>query len=190
MPRWEGDGRERLQSAALELFLEVGYDATTVAAIAKRAGLTERSFYRHFADKREVLFAGDDILIDHVVARLDEALAAQPPYPALLAALAAADEVFISRADARRRVRAISSSAALIERERSKLVALGEAVATMLRKHGAADRDARLLADAGLSILLVASDDRLAGDEAFADLIARAAEDQRLLLDPALSAAS
>src|ERR1700678_2111500 len=62
MARWEPNARERLERAALALFVEHGFDATTVAEIADRAGLTKSSFFRHFADKREVLFGGQDIL--------------------------------------------------------------------------------------------------------------------------------
>ena len=63
MPRWEGDAAGRLERAALELFDERGFDRTTVSQIAKRAGLNERSFYRYFSDKREVLFGGGDELV-------------------------------------------------------------------------------------------------------------------------------
>src|SRR4051795_7955411 len=59
MARWEPDARGRLRQAALELYGEHGFDQTTVAQIAERAGLTERTFYRHFADKREVVFSGE-----------------------------------------------------------------------------------------------------------------------------------
>ncbi|MET9176521.1 helix-turn-helix domain-containing protein, partial [Streptomyces misionensis] len=61
MGRWPGGTQERLQEAAIELFTERGYERTTVAEIATRAGLTERTFYNHFADKREVLFPGQDV---------------------------------------------------------------------------------------------------------------------------------
>src|SRR5271170_3003510 len=73
MPRWEPDGLIRLQAAALELFHEKGYDATTVAEISLVAGLTERTFFRHFTDKREVLFAGSQILEDVFVAAVHSA---------------------------------------------------------------------------------------------------------------------
>ena len=64
MSRWEPNARGRLEDAALELYTERGFDETTVAEIAERAGLTERTFFRHFADKREVLFGGQDALLE------------------------------------------------------------------------------------------------------------------------------
>src|SRR5437879_11940076 len=60
MARWEGGARERLQAAALKRFTEQGFDGTTVAEIAATAGLTERTFFRYFADKREVRFYGSE----------------------------------------------------------------------------------------------------------------------------------
>ena len=85
MARWEGNARGRLERAALDLFAEQGYDRTTVAQIARRANLTERSFYRWFSDKREVLFAGDD-LEQHLLAAMDAVPAGTGALPTLLAA--------------------------------------------------------------------------------------------------------
>ena len=76
MVRWEPDSPSRLQEAALTLFAERGYEETTVAAIAERAGVTERTFFRHYADKREVLFAGSDVFAATVTA-------ASPPRPTM-----------------------------------------------------------------------------------------------------------
>ncbi len=73
MPRWEPDAPERLERAALELFAEHGFEQTTVPEIAERAGLTTRSFFRHFADKREVLFRGMDEVPDRVAGLLRDA---------------------------------------------------------------------------------------------------------------------
>src|SRR3954470_4454688 len=75
MSRWRPDARERLQQAALELFAEQGFAATTVPEITARAGLTTRTFFRHFADKREVLYA-DDAEVPAMVARM---MAEAPP---------------------------------------------------------------------------------------------------------------
>src|ERR1700761_4461066 len=85
MSRWEPNARERLSRASLELFAERGYDATTVAEIAERAGLTKRTFFRHFADKREVLFSGSQDLAQCWV----DAVAAAPPEATPLAMVTA-----------------------------------------------------------------------------------------------------
>src|SRR3977135_3022622 len=79
MTRWEPGAAERLAQAALDLYAERGYEQTTVAEIAKRAGLTERTFFRYFADKREVLFGGSSELADLLVSKGTEAPAALAP---------------------------------------------------------------------------------------------------------------
>ena len=87
MARWEPNARERLVLAALDLFAEQGYDNTTVTQIANRAGLTKTTFFRHFPDKREVLFAGQEVhsrlLADGAAAAPDSAT----PLEAVAAAL-------------------------------------------------------------------------------------------------------
>src|ERR1700733_6618271 len=85
MPRWQPDGRERLVVAALQLFSEQGYDETTVAEIAERAGLTKSTFFRHFPDKRDVLSAGQETLSRLLI----EGLASAPPQATPLTAVAA-----------------------------------------------------------------------------------------------------
>ena len=72
MSRWKPDAQGRLMSAAIELFDEQGYEATTVAEIAERAGLTKRTFFRYFADKREVLFGGSHLLQDTLITALGD----------------------------------------------------------------------------------------------------------------------
>src|ERR1700736_1555211 len=89
MTRWEANARGRLELAALELYGERGYDQTTVAEIAKRAGLTERTFFRHFTDKREVLFYGAGMLQDWLVQGIEDAPAGLPPIDAVGASLEA-----------------------------------------------------------------------------------------------------
>src|SRR6186997_917049 len=103
MGRWEPDASGRLREAALDLYVERGYEQTTVAEIAQRAGLTARTFFRHFADKREVLFAGSADLRTHMVGGLAEAPLTASPMEAVAAALDAAatvlgrDHAFSSR---------------------------------------------------------------------------------------------
>src|ERR1700722_9057041 len=90
MGRWEPDASGRLRQAAMELYLERGFEQTTVAEIAERAGLTARTFFRYFADKREVLFAGAFMLRDAMVEALDGAPDSAAPMRAVAAALDAA----------------------------------------------------------------------------------------------------
>src|ERR1700712_466964 len=84
--RWAPDARERLETAALDLFAENGYEATTVAQIADRAGLNRATFFRHFADKREVLFGGEDLL----AGLFADAIRVAPPGATLTGCLQAA----------------------------------------------------------------------------------------------------
>ena len=90
MGRWEPNARGRLEQAALELYGERGFEQTTVAEIAKRAGLTERTFFRHFADKREVLFWGAGALQELLVSTVADAPDSAAPIDAVAAALEAA----------------------------------------------------------------------------------------------------
>src|SRR5215213_3724876 len=114
MGRWEPNASGRLRAAALELYVERGYEQTTVAEIAARAELTSRTFFRHFADKREVLFAGSSHLRDGLVAAIDAAPAGTSPIDAVAAAIARTAEIIgVDRASARRRAAIISSTAEL-----------------------------------------------------------------------------
>src|SRR3954447_17852032 len=94
MSRWEPDARGRLAQAAMELYRDRGYEQTTVAQIAERAGVTERTFFRHFADKREVLFDGGQRLQERMVGAVDAAPPSAAPLDLVAAALAAAAEQF------------------------------------------------------------------------------------------------
>src|ERR1017187_6732066 len=90
MGRWEPDARGRLAQAAMELYVERGFEHTTVAEIARRAGLTERTFFRHFADKREVLFWGAGSLREFLVNGVADAPESAAPIDVVAAALEAA----------------------------------------------------------------------------------------------------
>src|SRR5579871_7010214 len=118
MGRWEPDAGGRLARAAMELFGEHGYDQTTVAEIAERAGLTERTFFRHFADKREVLFAGGEALTDLLVRAVSGAPDSATPMEAAAAGLDAIGALLQERHDfARKRSRIIAATPELQERE-------------------------------------------------------------------------
>jgi AcrR family transcriptional regulator len=158
MPRWEGDAAGRLERAALELFDERGFDRTTVAEIARRAGLNERSFYRYFADKREVLFSGGNELERHLTKALREAPAAEGPLDALLAALAGAQEVFRPKALLLIRERVINANPQLRERELIKMDNIYAALVSGLAERGADPTTARLATDMAMSVWRVAAE--------------------------------
>lgn len=157
MSRWEPDARGRLEQSALELYGEHGFEQTTVAEIAKRAGLTERTFFRHFADKREVLFAGAGSLQDLLVSTLDSALDSAGPMDAIVAALdAAAAQFEARRAHSRQRQAVIAASAELHERELIKLASFSAALAGTLRGRGVTEPAASLTAEAGIAVFKIA----------------------------------
>jgi len=157
MVRWEPNARGRLQQAAFELFLERGFEQVTVAEIAERAGLTERTFFRYFTDKREVLFAGAVVLQDLMVSAVANAPESAAPIDAIAAALDAAGTMFDEYgAGARRRQAIITAHAELRERELIKLAALATALADALRQRGVGDPAASLTAEAGIAVFKIA----------------------------------
>src|SRR5579859_4726936 len=151
MGRWEPDARGRLAGAAMELYGERGFDSTTVEEIAARAGLTERTFFRYFADKREVLFGGARELQEFLVTRVLDAPATLSPIEAVATAyMAAGDEIFEVRRDfSRARQAIIVANTELQERELIKLATLNAALAEALRRRGVADPAASMAAAAG-----------------------------------------
>ena len=157
MSRWEPDARGRLERAALELYGERGFEQTTVAEIAARAGLTERTFFRHFADKREVLFAGAGILQDLLVSTLASTPDSAAPIDAVAAALEAAGALLQERRDyARQRQAVIAANVDLQERELIKLASLASALAGALRRRGVTEPAASLAAEAGIAVFRIA----------------------------------
>jgi AcrR family transcriptional regulator len=167
MGRWEPDSRGRLQEAALALYSERGFDQTTASQIAERAGLTERTFFRHFADKREVLFGGSALLKDRIVAGVSDAPASDTPLEAVSAGLdSAASYLGEFRRDlSRQRQAVIAANPELRERELTKLAEYAAAVADALRMRGANEAQATLAAEAGMTVLRVAIEQWNAGDE-------------------------
>ena len=156
MVRWEPNARGRLEQAALELYVERGFDQTTVAEIARRAGLTERTFFRHFADKREVLFDGAGQLQELLVNAVADAPDSVAPIDAVAAALQAAGSIFDERRPlVRQRQTVIAANPELQERELIKLAALSAAIADTLRKRGVKDPAASLTAEAGIAVFKI-----------------------------------
>lgn len=156
--RWEPNAQGRLEQAALELYLQQGFDETTVAEIAARAGLTERTFFRHFTDKREVLFRGRE-LAEALEAAIDDAPAAAAPLDVVAAALESLSDFFVERRPhARQRQAVISANPSLQERELIKLASLATTMCDALRRRGVADPAASLVAEAGIAVFKVAFD--------------------------------
>jgi AcrR family transcriptional regulator len=157
MSRWEPNARGRLEQAAAELFADRGYDQTTVADIAERAGLTERTFFRHFSDKREVLFSGQEQFQDTFVRAVAAAPATTTPVEAVAAGLYAAGDLLQGRAElAPQRQTIIDAHPDLQERELIKMARLGTAAAAALRERGVAEPAATLTADTGVAVLRIA----------------------------------
>lgn len=157
MGRWEPNARGRLELAALELYTQRGFEQTTVAEIAKRAGLTERTFFRHFADKREVLFPGGTTLQDALADAVVRAPETAAPIEATAAAVEAVGAVLEERRDfSRQRQAVIDANTELRERELIKLASLAAAVAGALRERGVAEPAAHLAAETGIAVLRVA----------------------------------
>jgi AcrR family transcriptional regulator len=154
MPRNGEEVRKRLQWAALELFRERGYDATTAAEIAAKAGVTERTFFRHFPDKREVLFDGGAAFIEAVTVAVRNAPKALGPWDTLFFAFDSVKQMFVeNRPFTEPRQLLIASSAALQERATDKTRALIAAVASALRERGLTVPQANLAAQMGMATL-------------------------------------
>jgi AcrR family transcriptional regulator len=182
MARWKPDAQGRLTSAAIELFDEQGYEATTVAEIAERAGLTKRTFFRYFSDKREVLFSGTNEL----QRRWLEGVAAAPPDATALAVVIAGldpvAEMFTERhAFARIRAGIIEANPELQERELIKLQTLAGTIQAALVERGVSANAAILAAQAGVTVFHVAFAHWVAQDDptAFRRLMDEALEELR-----------
>jgi AcrR family transcriptional regulator len=159
MSRWEPNARSRLEQAALKLYVARGFEQTTVAEIAKEAGLTERTFFRYFADKREVLFGGSGALQELLVNAVAGAPASAAPIEAVVGALEAAGDLLQQRREySRQRQSVIDANPELQERELLKLASLASALAEALRRRGVAEPAASLTAEAGIAVFKVSFD--------------------------------
>jgi AcrR family transcriptional regulator len=156
MARWEPDARGRLTQAAFSLYSERGFESTTVAEIAERAGLTERTFFRHFADKREVLFAGAAEFVSVVTDAVAAAPSSLAPIEAVAAGFDAVGPRLLYVEAARERQRIISANPDLQERELSKQASLSTAIAGALQGRGLDPAAASLTAEIGIAIFRVA----------------------------------
>ncbi|WP_424952603.1 TetR family transcriptional regulator [Deinococcus sp.] len=150
MGRWQSGAGERLERAALDLFLEQGFDATTVPQITARAGLTTRTFFRHYADKREVVFGGVDFIQAFVVSRVIGAPASATPIEAVARAYQEVGANFQENIEAfRQRQHVIDATPELQARELGKLAVIASAIAQALCERGVADPVATMAAELG-----------------------------------------
>ena len=153
MARWEPGARQRLVAAAVDLFTEQGYDATTVAQIAQRAGVTRSTFFRHFSDKREVLVAGQEALSVLLAQGIAEAPEGATTLEAVASGLTRAATVWDEPANREigpRLKAAVEASAELQERDALKSVGLASAMRAALLDRGASDVAAHLAGELGV----------------------------------------
>jgi len=150
--RWEPGATQRLVVAAVDLFTEQGYDATTVAQITERAGVTKSTFFRHFSDKREVLVAGQETLSRLLAEGIAEAPSGVGPLAAVAAGLEhASGEMGPASRDLGPRLKAaVAASAELQERDALKSVGMAAAMTTALLARGVDDPTAQLAAELGV----------------------------------------
>ncbi len=185
MSRWSPDARERLEAAALDLFEEQGFAATTVPQIAERAGLTTRTFFRHFADKREVIYADDQFprMVRRIFAEAD---AEAEPLEVVVDGIRrfADQELEGRRAKVLRRTAIIRSDPGLLERSLRKRADLAGAIRTGLLERGVPSTTASLLAQTSASLVELALADWVdqEGDRPFGDIVAEHLEALRAAL--------
>lgn len=182
MSRWDPDAEGRLVKAALELFDQQGYAETTVAQIAQSAGLTKRTFFRYFADKREVLFNGSDELAERWTSAIEAAAADARPMTAVMAGLDEIAQFFADRHPfVRTRARVIAANPELQERELIKLQSLAGVIQTALVNRGASVNAAPLASQAGITVFHVAFSRWVEQDDpaSLGQLIAESLEDLR-----------
>jgi AcrR family transcriptional regulator len=152
MARWEPGARERLVVAAVDLFNEQGYDATTVAQIAERAGVTKSTFFRYFPDKRELLAAGQETLSHLLVEGIAEAPEGATPLEAVAAGLERASSAMgpMNRELGPRLKAAVDASAVLQERDALKSVGLAAAMTDALVARAVPHPTAQVAAELGV----------------------------------------
>jgi AcrR family transcriptional regulator len=193
MARWEPGTAERLQQAALHLFATRGFEQTTAAEIAQSVGLTERTFFRHFSDKREVLFQGQQRFAASFLDGVRSAPPGAAPMEIIECALRSAAALFPEerRAHSRTRQQVIDQNPALQERERNKLADLATALAEALRERGVGEPAATLAAQSGVTVFGIAFTQWIRDGEqrSFADLEAEVLDELRAVTGKTASVA-
>ncbi len=166
MPRWEHGSEERLKQAAMELFDEQGFEATSAVQIAERARVTTRTFFRYFADKEEVLFADSEMLGAALVDGISRAADVGEPLRAVTRTLAGFDWASLGPREAQRRRDAmIASNPGLLERDLIKQQQMADAFSSALRGRGVETDIAELAAGVGIQIFRTAYRQWLAADD-------------------------
>ncbi|SDG51920.1 transcriptional regulator, TetR family [Pseudonocardia oroxyli] len=171
VPRWEQGSEERLRAAALQLFREQGFEDTSVVEIARQARVTNRTFFRYFSDKREVLFADADGLRAALVERLLQVPDVADPLRAVVRVLARHDwEGLAPRRSLRERQAVIAANSELLERDLVKQHVMALGFADALARRGGDERAARVAARVGVQVFLTAYEQWLEAPEGGADL--------------------
>jgi AcrR family transcriptional regulator len=163
MGRWLPDAHGRLARAALELFEERGFEQTTALEIAERAGVTERTFFRYFADKREVLFQGSHDLQRMILETIAEAPVELRPIDVVVSSMEKVGGEVFDREHSARRGAIIAANPALQERELLKFSTLSAAVAGALRERGVPDPSATLAAETGVTVFKIGFESWITG---------------------------
>jgi len=169
MGRWAPDARGRLMRSALELYAERGFEQTTALEIAERAGVTERTYFRYFSDKREVLFEGSSNLQDVIVTAIAAAPSSMGPIEAVRSAMESAASLLPNREYSRQRAAVIAANPSLQERELLKLATIAGAIAEALHQRGIDGLAAGLAAETGVTIFKIGFETWI-GDESTQDL--------------------
>jgi AcrR family transcriptional regulator len=182
MGRWEPDARERLVRAALDLFDEQGYENTAVAQIAERAGLTKSTYFRHFRDKREVLFGGQDELVELLIAGITGTPESEGALAAVEGALVAIAVTFTDerRANGPRRLAVIAANDELRERDAMKMAGFSSVMQEALRQRGVPELDAAVAVELGVLAIRVGYARWLEAGGDFAEVARRALEEVRV----------
>ncbi|WP_179429385.1 TetR family transcriptional regulator [Spelaeicoccus albus] len=167
MVRWKPGAKERLQAAALELFATRGFEQTTAAEIAESVGLTERTFFRHFSDKREVLFHGQEQFVQAFLDGIDSAPAGSSPLEIVAAAIHSATAFFPDERRPQSRIRQvlIDRNPALQERESHKMSSLAATLVEALHRRGIGEPAASLAAESGATVFGIAFTQWIRDDE-------------------------
>jgi AcrR family transcriptional regulator len=184
MGRWEPGARGRLIRSALELYAERGFEQTTAGEIAQRAGVTERTFFRYFSDKREVLFDRSSDLQTLVVDAIEAAPPAMRPIDTVGTAMEGLAPFFSGdREFARHRAAVIGANPSLQERELLKFSTLASAIADAFRRRGVGDPAAGLAAETGVTIFKIAYESWIRGEATsdFAECIREVLDQLRAL---------